>query len=69
MVQSNDVIWQPKGDATAHKEGTLLVQNGKAVGTGWYGANNINNTNVSDLPATGLIVSKYDTSFMTGTLG
>jgi hypothetical protein len=57
MAQANDVIWQPKGDATAHKEGTILVQNAKAVGTGWYGANNIN------LPATGLIYSKYNAAF------
>jgi hypothetical protein len=63
MAQANDVIWQPKGDATAHKEGTVLVQNSKAVGTGWYGANNINNSFVSDVPATGLIYSKYNTAF------
>lgn len=63
MAQANDVVWQPKGDATEHKEGTIMVQNAKSVGTGWYGANNINNSFVSNLPETGLIHSKYTDRF------
>ena len=63
MAQSNDVVWQPKGDATTHKLGTILVQNTLSVGTGWYGENNIINTYVTNLPTTGLIESKYGNAF------
>ena len=58
-----DMIFQPKGAATEHKEGTIMVQATLAAGTDWYGSNYRIDTYVSNLPTTGYVNSKYETRF------
>jgi len=60
MAQATDVVWQPKGDATTHKEGTIVAQ---ATSAGWGSANYVINTYVSNLPTTGDIFDKYDARY------
>jgi len=65
------MIFQPKGAGTTHKEGTVLVQAPRAVGTGipgdatvgWYGSDYTIDTYVSNLPTTGTINANYNTRF------
>jgi len=58
-----DMIFQPKGAGTEHKEGTIMVQATLAAGTDWYGANYRIDTYVSNLPTTGSVNSKYEIRF------
>jgi len=53
------MIFQPKGAATEHKEGTIVVQSTIAAGTDAYGANYVINTYVSNLPTTGVINDNF----------
>ena len=53
------MIFQPKGAASEHKEGTILVQSTIAAGTDAYGANYRIDTYVSNLPTTGEINTNF----------
>ena len=53
------MIFQPKGAATDHKEGTVLVQATVAAGTSWYGANYEISSSISGV-ATGIINQDLD---------
>lgn len=55
----SDVVSQPKGAGTPHKEGTFVVGAPLAAGTGTYNANYTIDTFASDLPTTGTIINKY----------
>ena len=54
------MIFQPKGAATEHKEGTIVVQSTLAAGTDTYGANYTIDTYVSNLPTTGNINADFE---------
>ena len=60
----SDVVSQPKGAATTHKEGTIIVPGPEGAGSGVLGTNYTINTYVSNLPTTGTIVSKYTNRFV-----
>jgi hypothetical protein len=53
------MIFQPKGAASEHKEGTIIVQSTIAAGTDAYGANYTIDTYVSNLPTTGEINTNF----------
>ena len=53
------MIFPPKGAATEHKEGTILVQSTIAAGTDSYGSNYVIDSYVSNLPTTGEINSNF----------
>jgi hypothetical protein len=64
------IIYQPKGPATEHKEGTIVIAapRGAASGvvpadSGWAGVNYRIDTYVSNLPTTGDINAKYEVRF------
>lgn len=64
------IIYQPKGDGTEHKEGTLIIMAPAGAKTsatpadaGWGGANYRMDNWVSNLPTTGEINAKYDGRF------
>lgn len=64
------IIFQPKGPGTEHKEGTIVINAPKGLGTGIYGPNYTIDDYVTNLPTTGTINSKYsgrfdDTTFYT----
>ncbi len=56
-----NIIFQPKGAGTTHKEGTVVVQAPKA--SGWGEANYTIDTFVSNLPTTGDINAAYSGRF------
>jgi hypothetical protein len=58
-----DVVGQPKGAATTHKEGTIIVGGPAGGDTTVYGSNYTIDTYVSNLPTTGTIISKYKDRF------
>jgi hypothetical protein len=59
----SDVLSQPKGSGTEHKEGTILVEGPAGAGSGVLGANYTIDTYVSNLPATGTVITKYTNRF------
>ena len=59
----SDVLSQPKGSATEHKEGTILIEGPAGAGSGVLGANYTIDTYVSNLPATGTVITKYTNRF------
>ena len=52
-------VFQPKGQGTTHKEGTILVNAPRGAGSGALGSNYIIDTYVSNLPTTGKINAEY----------
>lgn len=59
----SDVVWQPKGLGTTHKEGTILGGGPLGAGSGVLGTNYTIDTYVSNLPTTGTIYDKYTNRF------
>jgi len=64
------IIYQPKGTATEHKEGTIVIAAPRGAlsgtvpaGSGWAGTNYTIDTYVSNLPTTGTIDAKYSVRF------
>ena len=57
-------FFQPKGAGTTKKEGTVLVQAPKGIGTGWYADDRYRiDTYVSNLPTTGEMIATYTGRF------
>lgn len=59
----SDVLSQPKGSGTEHKEGTILIEGPAGAGSGVLGDNYTIDTYVSNLPATGTVITKYTNRF------
>jgi hypothetical protein len=66
----SEIIFQPKGPATEHKEGSIVIQSPAGArsgiipdGSGWGGSNYTINTYVTNLPTTGEINSSYSGRF------
>jgi hypothetical protein len=59
----SDVVGQPKGAGTEHKEGTIYIGGPQGAGSDVLGSNNVINTYVSNLPTTGTIIDKYTNRF------
>jgi|TARA_B100001939_G_C16705438_1_gene514645 hypothetical protein len=61
----SDILSQPRGSATQHKEGTILVQGPEGAGSGVLGSNYTIDTyvQVPAVPTTGTIVNKYTGRF------
>ena len=59
----SDVLSQPKCSGTEHKEGTILIEGPAGAGSGVLGANYTIDTYVSNLPATGTVITKYTSRF------
>ena len=59
----SDILSHPKGAATEHKEGTIVVNGPEGAGSGVLGDNYTIDTYVSNLPATGTVITKYTNRF------
>ena len=58
-MANEDVIFQPKGAGTEHKEGTILINAQKGARSSGLAANYTIDTYVSNLPTTGEVIDKY----------
>lgn len=64
----SNIVFQPQGTGTPHKEGTILVSapagaKGSPTGSGWAGSNYVIDDYVSSLPTTGTINDNYSGRF------